>query len=588
MANRFLEYYNDELDALRRQAVRFADAFPKIAGRLRLARDTSDDPHVERLIQSFAFSAARVRQKIDDSLPELTDGLLETLYPHYLAPVPAMSLVTLSPARGLDGVQIVPRGTEILSETLEGDACQFVTTQDVTLAPIRLDQVQMMDRPIDAPPVSGPPPAACLRITLTPSDKMRLHEIGLTKLRVYLSGPVRQAHALARLLHTHVTAVTVARHSADPEARHLTPAHITPAGYAENEALLPFPQGGFQGYRTLTEFFALPEQFMFFDLEIGPLTQSDRAEIYIYFDTPPEGLEKQITTSSMTLNTTPIVNLFATRAEPIALDGTRTQYPLQADARRPDTRRIHSVRHVTLAHADGDTEPCQPFFHRLTDRAQEGIFWQIRRRSAARGDTSIAFVDSRQTGMTRRDTTASIDVLATNGTLPRRLPFGGGQPRLRLTKGIDQVGGISCLRPMTPAHENHDMVDRSWQLMSHLSLNHLSLEREGASALRNILRLYDTGHSRETAQMIDAIDDVTTMPGIAQMSGVVVSGIDITLVFDDQRIDEGLAVVFGSVLDRFLGCYTTINTFTRLTLRMKDRTDVLARFAARYGEEALI
>ncbi|MFV0491055.1 MAG: type VI secretion system baseplate subunit TssF [Pseudorhodobacter sp.] len=588
MANRFLEYYNDELAALRRRATRFADAFPKIAGRLRLARDTSDDPHVERLIQSFAYSAARVRQKIDDSLPELTDGLLETLYPHYLAPVPAMSLVTFAPAKGLESVHDIPRGTQIVSEDIDGDKCRFVTTRTVPLAPVRLEHVRMMDRPIEAPPAPRPNAASCLRITVTPTDRARLHEIGLTRLRLYLSGPTRQANALARLLHQHVMGVAVANHSADKEARHLPANAVIAAGFSSTDALLPFPENGFQGYQILTEFFSLPDQFLFFDIEIGALTQSDRADVYIYFNAPPQGLEKQIDGASLTLHASPIVNLFDMRAEPITLDGTRSHYRLRADARRLRTRRIHSIQNVTLTHASGATEPCQPFFHRLTDMQSDGAYWQLRRHSDGIEDTSVAFVDGRQTPATHANTTASIQVLATNGNLPNRLPYGGGQPRLTLATSRDQVQATTCLRPMTVAREASDTHDRAWQLMSHLSLNHLSLTREGAPALRNILRLYDTGASRETAQMIDAIEDVRTMPGIAQLGGVMVSGIDVTVLFDSQRIDDGQAVVFGAVLDRFLGCYTTLNTFTRLTLRMKDRTDILASFPARSGEEALI
>ncbi|MFV0334212.1 MAG: type VI secretion system baseplate subunit TssF [Tropicimonas sp.] len=592
MANRFLEYYNDELDALRRRATRFADSYPKIAGRLRLAREASDDPHVERLVQSFAYSAARVRQKIDDSLPELTDGLLETLYPHYLAPLPAMSLVAFEAARELEAAQRVPAGTEVLSEPVEGDICRFRTSQDVEIAPIRIKALRMMDRPVEAPPRQGLNAAACLCITLEPTGKAPLSELGLNRLRFYLSGPARHANALFRMLHHQVTGIDLATHSADTEARRLAPGAIRPTGFADDTALLPYPEGSFRGYRMLTEFFTLPEKFLFFDIETGPLRENRRLDIYIYFDTPPGGLERQVDAAHLTLHATPIVNLFRSRTEPITLDGTASVYRLQADARRPLTRQVYAVSHVTLARSDGRIEESRPFFHRLTDRGGDGIYWQIRRHGEEGGRlpgaTSIAFVDTREEPVAPADTTASIEVLATNGALPRRLPFGGGQPRLKLASGVDHVAGVSCLRPMTTTRQAHAARDRAWQLMSHLSLNHLSLTADGTPVLRNILRLYDPGDSRETAQLIDAIEAVSARPGLTRMQGVLVSGTDVTITFDDQRIDPGQAVVFGSVLDRFLGCYTALNTFTRLTLQMKDRTDALARFAARAGEEALI
>ncbi|MFV0474092.1 MAG: type VI secretion system baseplate subunit TssF [Pikeienuella sp.] len=592
MANRFLEYYNDELNAFRRRATKFAEDFPKIAGRLRLARETSDDPHVERLVQSFAYSAARMRQKIDDELPELTDGLLETLYPHYLAPAPAMSVVALQPSKELDSAQVIPAGSEMVSEQVDGDVCRFRTSQAVTIAPVRLAAARMMSRPMEAPPAPGLNALGCLRLTLEPLGKTSLADTGLSKLRIHLSGPIRQANALFRLLHQHVAGVRLAAHAADPNARHLPAAAVRPVGYADEESLLPYPEGSFRGYRTLTEFFILPEKFLFFDIETGPMKETARQDIYIYFNAPPERLEQQVDVSSITLHATPIVNLFRSRAEPIILDGTASIYPLLADARRPQTRQVHSITHVALAESNGQAEQCKPFFHRQTDRRAAGVFWQLRRHSdeagEAPGATSIAFVDTEEAPVSSPDTTASIEVLATNGTLPRQLVFGGGRPRLTLIGGGDHVGGLNCLRPMTPMRRAGPARDRAWRLLSHLSLNHLSVTADGAPALRNILRLYDPGDSRETAQMIDAIETVETTPALARLQGVMVSGVDITLTLDDQRIDQGQALVFGAVLDRFLGCYTTLNTFTRLTLRLKDHTDPLARFAPRAGEEALI
>ncbi|WP_165390272.1 type VI secretion system baseplate subunit TssF [Thalassococcus sp. S3] len=592
MANRFLEFYNAELGAIRERAGRFATAYPKIAGRLRLAKDTADDPHVERLIQSFAYTAARVRQKIDDSLPELTDSLLETLYPHYLAPIPALSIVSFAPAPDLDAMRIVPRGTDVTSEPIEGDTVRFTTTQDTQVAPIRLTEVRMMARPFEAPPAPTARAGSCLRLAITPSAAPRLNELGLDKLRLYLSGPAQEATALARLLFQHCKGVTLAAHAADPEARRLDPSVLRPVGFEPDAALFPYPDGSFQGYRMLSEFSALPEKFLFFDIALPEISQRDRLDLYLYFDIPPDDAVRSVGLNSVTLFATPVVNLFRARAEPVALDGTRSAYPLAADARRPKTRQVHSVRRVTLTDDDGAVDLCQPFFHRLTDHATNGVYWHLRRHSGAdgapEGSTTIAFVDARQSPASRAGMTASVEVLATNGALPRRLPYGGGQPRLRIGSSIDFVSSVFCLRAPTPPRATNGADNRAWRLMSHLSLNHLSLSTSGAAALKDILRLYATSESPETGQMIDAIDTLQTQTGLGRVGGVTVTGTDVTLVFEDSRISPGQAVLFASVLDRFLGCYTSLNTFTRLSVRMKDRSDLLARFPARAGEEALI
>lgn len=592
MSNRFLEFYNAELSALRHRAARFADAHPKIAGRLRLASDVADDPNVERLIQSFAYTAARVRQKLDDSLPELTDGLLETLYPHYLAPLPALTVLGFTPDKGMDGTQVVPRGTEVTSDLIDGDRVRFTTTQDVPLAPVRLTDVRLGGRPFEAPPAPSAASATCLRLTLEPTGRVSLRELGLGPIRLFLSGPGAEAQALARMMLQSLTGLTMAAHAGDENARRLPKTALRSIGFDADTALIPWPSGSFTGYRTLTEFAALPEKFLFFDLHLDRLIETDRLDLYLYFDMPPAEVLKSVGPRSVTLHATPAVNLFTSRAEPIALDGTRTAYPLAADARRPRTRAVHSIRRVTLANGDGSTADSAPIFHRLTDHTRQGTFWHLKRHSEDQGQvagaTSLAFVDHRNVPHAPSDSTASIDILATNASLPRKLPFGGGQPRLTMASPIDHVAGVACLRAPTLMRPAGSDPDRAWQLMSHLSLNHLSLDDSGAPVLRDILRLYDPGDGPEMAQMIDAIDGISTQTGLARIDGVTVTGTDITLIFDDSRIAPGQAVLFASVLDRFFGCYTTLNTFTRLSVHMKDRTDWLARFDARAGEGALI
>jgi type VI secretion system protein ImpG len=591
MTNRFLAFYNDELTALRRRAVRFAESYPKIAGRLRLAPDAADDPHVERLVQSFAYQGARIRQRLDDGLPELANGLLETLYPHFLAPVSAMTMLSFQADAGLDGLRIVPRGVEIVSEPIDGDVCRFVTAQDVHLAPIALRDIRLADRPFDAAPGAGAA-ASCLRFTLQATGRTALSDIGLDRLRLFLSGPARQANNLARLMTQHCTGIALAAHGNDSAARQLGRDAIRPTGFDDATALLPYPEGSFRGYRALTEFACLPEKFLVFDLMTGPIRHERRLEVFIYFDCSSDAVEREGEAVGLTLHTCPAINLFPARAEPVALDGTRLSYPLQADARRPLTRRLHSVRRVTLARADGTSEPCNPFFHRLTDRTRGAAYWQIERHQEEEGHlpgaTSIVFVDHRTEPLARVDTTAGIEIMASNGDLPRRLPFGGGQPRLQLATAVENVAGVTCLRAPTPQRNAQPDPSRTLQLLSHLSLNHVSITTAGAPALRGILRLYDPGETAETSQMIDAIESVTSTPGLTRINGVLVSGTDVLLTFDSHRIDAGLAVQFGAVIDRFLGCYTTINSFTRLTLRFKDRSDDLARFPARAGEEALV
>src|SRR3954463_10514109 len=113
-----LRYYERELQHVREMGAEFAREFPKIAGRLGLEGFECADPYVERLLEAFAFLAARVQLKLDSEFPVFTQHMLELIYPHYLAPTPSMAVVRFMPNSRegslSDGV-LVPRDTVMRS-----------------------------------------------------------------------------------------------------------------------------------------------------------------------------------------------------------------------------------------------------------------------------------------------------------------------------------------------------------------------------------------------------------------------------------------------------------------------------------------
>ncbi|TIX90147.1 type VI secretion system baseplate subunit TssF [Rhizobium sp. P44RR-XXIV] len=593
MADGFLQRYNDELAAIRRRAARFADAFPKIAGRLRVTGEVADDPHVERLIQSFAYSAARVRQKLDDEFPELTDGLLETLYPHYLAPLPSMSIVRLAPSNTLASVQTVPRHTEIFAEPIGGESCRFRTTQDTDVAPIEIVSASLTGHPISAPPSPHAGAAGCLRLSIRPRDTNKsISEIGLDRLRLHIASSWQQAVAIHELLANHTLGIALARH-ADDRAPVMLPAKaLQPIGFEPDEAILPYPTSSFAGYRLLTEFFALPQKFLFIDITGLKAWDGETLEIFIYLDETSTKLERTLSARDFVLNATPVVNLFRQTCEPLALDGTRTEYRVLPDARRQKTREIYTIENVLVSGRTGEEEQCQPFFGRSLKGGASSLFWQCARRFDADDGTSdmeIAFVDRARRPAGSIDKIASIDALCLNRELPEQLPFGGGHPYLQLASGSEAVGTVEALMAPTPSVRMSEQQGRNWRLMSHLQLNHLSIFDNDGAALKDILALYAFRDSRETRQLADALVRIEAKSSMARLgSGGMVPGTDIRLEFDPAAIDRPSAYLFGSVLDRFFGLYTSINSFTRLSISMKGQSKPIAVWPARAAERPLL
>ncbi|HTD56851.1 MAG TPA: type VI secretion system baseplate subunit TssF, partial [Silvibacterium sp.] len=131
MREELLEYYERELGHLRQLGAQFAEKYPRVASRLLLEPDRCDDPHVERLLEAFAFMAARVHLRVDDDFPEVTSALLGIVYPHYLRPIPSMTIIEcqLDPEQGKQtaGFRLPANAQLATRRTFDGLPCRFQT-----------------------------------------------------------------------------------------------------------------------------------------------------------------------------------------------------------------------------------------------------------------------------------------------------------------------------------------------------------------------------------------------------------------------------------------------------------------------------
>ncbi len=606
MDDALLGYYGRELDALRHASREFADAYPKIAERLRLGGDRVDDPHVERLLEGLAFMTARVQERLDDELPELTDALLGVLYPHYLAPVPSAAIVKFTPKPDLRVPLSVPGGTTLETEPVGGDPVRFRTTAPVTLWPIEVGAVRLTGLPLVAP--ANPRAArarASLRVPLRLADpEARFAELEPDKLRFFLQGPPEQTLALYELLCNHVVGVALADGPNDDRPTLLPAASVQPAGFAPEEALYPWDARSFEGFRLLTEYFALPEKFLFVDVTgLGARTlvqDANTVELFIYLDVAAPALERRLGPECLALGCTPMVNLFPRPCEPVALDGTRTEYPIVPDYRRPRAYEVWSVEDVREVLGDGTSRPWRPFYRQPAaldpGGATGGYYGLVRRDSRTVGgsDVLLAPFDPVLDPDAPADRVLAVDALCTSRDLPAQLPFGGGQPQLFASDGLSSVGRIACLTPPTPTWRAPTRERRSWRLISHLSLGHLSVAGgpEAADTLREVLRLYDARDTPDTRAAVAALRAVRSTDATARVPGARLGsfcrGLDVTLDFDKAAWEGGNLYLLAAVLERFLALHATVNSFTRTTVVLTGRPEPVARFAPRAGAQVLL
>ena len=601
MADDLKPLFDLEYGALSKWFAEFTERHRSAADRL----GSADDPHVKRLLDGVAFLGARVRQRLDDEFPELTDSLLGVLYPHYLAPFPSCMMAQLTPKPDLGGSHALPRDTMVRTESVDGVPCRYRTTAPVTLWPIEIESVRLTGLPL--PPLDvrlATTPAGVLRIALKCTDAaMTFETLRLDRLRLHLRGQ-NVAHPLYEMLCGHVVAVAFADDASDPRPVVRSAEYVQAGGFAPEDALLPWPAQGFAGFRLLAEYFAFSEKFLCVDIsgiEGKCLAGAgNRMEIFVYVDRIPPLLERSVDKDSLALGCVPLVNLFPQRCEPIELDWTRTEYRVDPDLRRPTSAEVWSVERVRETRLDSSERPWRPFFRIVHGDADAGLaggsYLPLRRPSPGSlpgSDVFLVVDDPAFDPASDKRARLSVDALCTNRDLPRLLPGGAGRPALLLEEGSTAVAAIAPVsaptEPLRPAARDQ----RFWRLISHLSLSHLSVVggAEGAAVLREVLRLYDMRARGETKAAIDALTGVTSVPATARLPGARAGsfcrGLEVRLTFDPNAWSNGLYLL-GSVLERFFALHGSVNGFVRTSAWLPGRTEPEARWPARAGTRALL
>ncbi len=591
----FLELYASELAYLRERGADFAASYPKIASRLGVEGHHVSDPHVERLLESFAFLTARLQRGLERDLPELTTSLLGVLYPPYTSPIPSLAIASFEIDPGdakLTSGHTIEKHTPLVAEAHGGTACRFRTAYPLTLWPITVEQAGFIPpESIDLPPGSGGT-AAILKIRLS-TPGISLAALGVDKLRFFLNGSDLLCYRLYDLLFVHARRVLVT----DAKGRISGDARLEPVGFAPDEDVLPYPTHAHAGYRLIQEYFAFPEKFLFIDFHLDRLPDAPECELLVLFDQrPPSGVS--VSADTFRLGCTPIVNLFPRSTEPIRVDHRRPEYRLVPDARRERITEIHSIREVT-ATAPGEPEAkvYEPFFsyrHHTPD-TEPRAFWHARRVGTGRKDIPgtdvyLNFVDLDFSPRRPPSETVYASVLCTNRDLAEEMT--AGVP-LHPERGA-AMAQIICLTKPTPQKPAPLGGQALWRLVSNLSLNHLSLSSgpQGAEALRELLRAYLFTESPQADRQIAGIVDtrsrtVTRRMGKDAWRGFC-RGTEVTLTLEEERFVGSSPVLFASVLSHFFALYAHINSFTELCLKSSARDEVWKRWPPMVGEKALL
>ncbi|MCJ8205750.1 type VI secretion system baseplate subunit TssF [Pseudomonas sp. RGM2987] len=593
----FNHYYQSELTALRQLGVRFAERNPALAPFLGQA---GQDPDVERLLEGFAFLTGRLRQKLDDQLPELSHSLMQLLWPNYMRPLPAFGMLQFDPLRRPGPALRVERDTPVQSKPVEEVCCRFLTCYPTDVLALELTGLNYS--------VKGE--GSLLNLRLEMCCDGHFGELKMSRLRLHFAGEryisqmlyLSLLRNLERIELVALDGAGAALKAADgsPVTFRMAPDSVQPVGFAEEEALLPYPLNTFRGYRYLQEYFAFQDKFLFVDvigLDVINTLQADSFKqmrgLDLRFDIGRSALQRmRPTLENVKLYCTPIVNLFKHDAQPIRLDGKQDEYPLLPADYEQKHCAVFSVESVTGWKPGGlgyqAYVPFESFEHDASfDVSQDRPYYSVRHRpSSLYGglDTRLGFGAQH----VRPHETLSIELMCTNRDLSCRLKPGDiDQPGDKTPDSLS-FRNIGRVTPSFAPPLDHGFL---WKLISNMSLNYLSLAN--VNALKVILKTYDFARyydeqaEKVSKRLLDGLKSIRHQPVDRLHRGLPVRGLRTELTIDPQGyIGEGDLFIFASVLNEFFALYASLNSYHEL--RVTSTQGEVYQWAPRMGQQPLL
>jgi type VI secretion system protein ImpG len=566
MDNLTLRYFDAEMRYLREAGKEFAQAFPDRAAHLNLDKPGSHDPYVERLFEGFAFLMGRLREKLDDDLPELTEGLVSLLWPHYLRTIPSLSIVELAPDLALvKEAQVIGQGFEVISQPIgpQRTRCRYTTTQDLTLRPLALDALRVAQEPDGR---------SVLRMRFACGAMTDWSQIDLRSIALYLNADAATANALHQAL-TLNTQTLYIRLPGQGERQRLE-GHFAPKGFAEEDRLWPKGDSAFSGYQLLLEYFSFREKFMFVTLHGLEHLSLEAGTPWFELDavlSEPWPHAFALNCEHLRLHAVPVINLFPLEADPLILDPLQTDYLLRPMRLQDGHTEIYSVDRVTGSKnaQRHDFVPFTSFRHKggmLRDEAPERYF-HTRLKRAANGLHETWLIlggEAFDADQLRTSESLSLRLTGTNGQLPRKALQ---STLLDTLVQADQFGlrARNLCAPTLPCYPP-DRDRFHWRLLSHLGSNFLPM-LDSAEVLRGTLALYDWTGSELNRRRLAAIVEVSHHLIQRFEKGFLLRGVDIEVTLDANGFaGEGDISLFGEMLNRFFALYADIHLYNQLTL----------------------
>lgn len=575
LAKKLISYYQNELTYLRKYGKRFARHFPKVAKRLGMSEGLSEDPHVERIIESFALVTVQIHQRLDEDMPEVTEALLTVLAPQFIRPYPSVCIVLMQPDSKISGLTTgcdVPAGTPLFTCHIEDHICRFKTLYPVTLNPVTLDEVGLKYD----------------NRTLRWQLEMRLHvwpgaTLNSPSLRFYLNGNHSTVNILYTLMNDEVeffSLVCGERHHV------LSASDIQAVGFNREESILDCDSRISPVYALLQDYFYFPQKFHFIDFRLPEgltVTSHQSLSFTLCFRQCPamaklDKITETIDRHFFQLHCTPAVNLYPMRAEPIIPQNDLAEYPVIPDLRHRDATGVWSVNRVYATHKRGSemhTRDIAPLFgmaHSVSG-GETNTFWQCMQRESINADGPssslfIAFSDRSEQPLSPENDMINLELTCYDQDIPCGMRNGDPAGDFESELPVAGVKMTALTRPGRAVHQPVKQASR-WRLISHLSLNHMLISgKKGVQVLKETLALYNVNDNSAIQRLINLIKDADVRPVTARLNGndpqSMACGVEIRITFDRAASEEPEYFIFCRFIEHFLSLYAPVNSFSQV------------------------
>lgn len=588
MSESLLSYFEQELAFIRQETGEFSRRHPSAAKSLGISDDSIDDPQITRLIDSVALLNARLQQRLDDSYPQLTDSLLSLLFPHYLRPLPAFSVMKMQPLDDVSAKHFIPKGTHLGITDHDTETAIFRTSQDVTLFPIHLDTAQVAIAPFNVEKPTGAKQAkAMLEITLrTNAPSILFSDLDCHSLELFLRGETQSVLRLYDHLLSDVEQVCV---QYGKQQVLLGAEALQAVGFEDEHQILPYSASSFGGFKLLTEFFSFPERFQAIDLDLGQslrYAHTDEITIQIFIADMNIDLSRSLGADNFHLFCTPIVNLHSLITEPLSISFDQTQYPIVLDAGGRQQLQLFSIDQVTDITSEKNCH-VPPLYGDKYQGAETGLRWQLIQdwQSDSQLQSSLKVGDLKHQSADGESRTWLISATCSDGTLTNELSM---QSEVICRDSISLPASLQLLR--RPSHQIRIKASEqnAWPLLAHLHFNYHSLlgADDPVSALKEMLNLYNHTESSQNNAYIAAISSLEQEQVVApvRISGksCFAHGTRLSVTLNTRGLDGGIELL-SQLLDRFFAYFTGFNSFTQLVILIEGIEGQYKVFPRRSG-----